>query len=181
MTTYLTRLSWDAPDDIQAIHRTLAHRLTGRTLWARPARRVVIVQADQPVGADIGGVTAYRSTTVRHEWHVGERLHLSGIVCPTVARLEPGRSRGVRRPVPVDDVPAWLARKLADAADVTSVEVEDLGSRVGRRQGGLVTIRWVGVSADVTVADPAALAAHLRDGVGTGKAYGAGLLLAGAT
>jgi CRISPR system Cascade subunit CasE len=76
-----------------------------------------------------------------------------------------------------EELRAWLARKLASAAEVVAVNVlphPPLYFRKGNRGGKLVTASFEGV---LGVADTDALVKHLENGIGPAKAFGCGLLL----
>lgn len=84
---------------------------------------------------------------------------------------------------------AWLARKAADhgfrlaesasAADALAVRVTSLPRVYGYRpqaDAGLLTLGGVRFDGRLTVVDPTAFVAALIHGIGSGKAYGFGLL-----
>lgn len=76
-----------------------------------------------------------------------------------------------------DDQRQWLARKLADVAELENVELlphAPLYFRKGNRAGKLATCTFEGVLR-VTAAE--SLALLLKNGVGPAKAFGCGLLL----
>jgi len=71
----------------------------------------------------------------------------------------------------------WLARKLAGAATIETVSLlphQPLFFRRGNRAGKLVTITFEGT---LQVRDPEILVHRLENGIGSGKAFGCGLLL----
>jgi CRISPR system Cascade subunit CasE len=71
----------------------------------------------------------------------------------------------------------WLARKLASAATLQSVEILPHGPlyfRKGKRGGKLATCTFEGV---LRVDAPKLLTSLLENGVGPAKAFGCGLLL----
>lgn len=172
----LTRAAGRLVGDVQAMHRTLAHAAgeSGRLLWALPRRNVLVVQADHPVRPiDIPGVVMEAYSTVKP-------LGLTGRVSVTLIGHPTGADgkHGTRRVLPMDGWEPWFRRKLADAVELDAVQVQDLGPRSGDRHGHRVTHRWVGFAGTGTVTDSAALDSLLIGGVGRGKAYGCGLLLA---
>ena len=72
---------------------------------------------------------------------------------------------------------AWLARKLAGAAELESVDIlahSPLYFRKGHRGGKLATCTFEGVA---QVSSPEKLTRLLEDGIGPAKAFGCGLLL----
>lgn len=72
---------------------------------------------------------------------------------------------------------AWLARKLAVAAEIETATVlphEPLHFRKGSRAGKLVTVTYEGL---LRVRDAEALSRLLENGIGPAKAFGCGLLL----
>lgn len=166
--------------DIQKTHRTIqwAARADGdRVLWAAPRTDVLIVQSPQPIrAADFGGVVVESHSRTRPTGLTGQ-VTLTLIAHPTRAQQNRG-VRGRHSPLPMDEWEAWFRRKLSPAVDVGPVHVQDLGPRTGRRYGDRVVHRWVGFAATGTVTDPVALDHLAVAGVGRGKAYGCGLLLA---
>lgn len=97
----------------------------------------------------------------------------------TQTEQKPGKSRETCR-VPLvkeEEQRAWLARKLAGAAEIEAVTLlphQPLFFRRGSRAGKLSTLSFEGV---LGVQDPARLVALLENGVGPAKAFGCGLLL----
>ena len=95
------------------------------------------------------------------------------------AEQKPGKKRDTCR-VPLideDQQRAWLARKLAGAAEVEAVTLlphQPLFFRHSNRAGTLVTVSFERV---LRVQDPAALVTLLENGIGRAKAFGCGLLL----
>ncbi|MGI5273131.1 type I-E CRISPR-associated protein Cas6/Cse3/CasE [Nonomuraea sp. CA-218870] len=173
------------------IHRMHARVMTavsgqgprgGRVLWAQPRRDVLLVQAGR--AAEVPGryASACRSSPARLWWERGRRVRFSIVACPTMA---PARERqgGVRVgphrriPLPEGERDGWLLRKLGGALSVSEISGEPLGSRVGRREGSLVTHVWHAWSGRASVDDPEALSALLLAGVGPAKGYGCGLLV----
>lgn len=161
--------------DTQAVHRTVYRLLGERGLWASPDGRHLLLQGRR-AEPDWPGVIVVGAVGVRTVFESGERLRIALVANPT-RRLHVYNSRGPLLPLPVDEAPAWLRRKLADAVTLHEVDAHDLGTRGGQRGSGRVAHRLTLMHATGTVTDPAALAAHVRAGVGRGKAYGAGMLV----
>lgn len=184
MTVHLTELRLNHAagallSDTQKVHRTIMWAVggEGRVLWAVPRRDLLIVQADRPArAADFDGVVI-ESHSIMKPLDMDGGVRLSLIAHPTTAERRDGR-RGLVRPLPMDEWESWFRRKLAPGVQVHDVAIQDLGPRTGIRHGGRVVHRWVGYSATGTVTDPAALREMLIGGIGRGKAYGCGLLLA---
>lgn len=183
--THLTQIRFRRPAlrDSQTTHRTVlaaAGSDAGRILWAAPRRDLLIIQSAQLITADrIDGVAASHSGPVHTTWTAGQPIQLSLIASPTYCQHTPGQ-RGKRRALPIDACDAWLRRKLGHAATLDEIEVQEMGPRTGRRHEHTVVHRLVGFHALGRVADPDALRQLQLDGVGAGKAYGAGLLLVSA-
>ena len=73
---------------------------------------------------------------------------------------------------PVDDVPAWFAKRAAGA--MADIDVISSAARVVPQAGAVV--RLTTLDGFATVVDPAALDGLMQVGIGRAKAYGAGLL-----
>lgn len=178
----LTQIQFTRPvlTDSHITHSTVLSALTdpgGRVLWAAPTRRLLIVQAPEPVTGPMRHVADRSHKPARTRWDKGAALRLALIANPVRAQHVLG-SRGKRTPLPLPDCETWLRRKLADAVHLDQVHAQDLGTRTGTRHGQRVYHRLVAFIATGRVTDPDRLERLLIDGVGPGKAYGAGLLLA---
>ena len=183
MTIHLTELRLNHAgrsllSDTQKVHRSVMWAVGGdaRTQWASPRRDILIIQSSRPVRAsDFDGVVI-ESHSVEKPLDIDGAVELSLIGFPT--RSAPTNGRGKIQLLPMDRWEPWLRRKLSPAVSLDRVAVQDLGPRTGVRHGGRVVHRWVGFSATGVVTDPSLLRTMLTDGVGRGKAYGCGLLLA---
>lgn len=128
----------------------------------------------------------------------GARLRFRLVANPTRRVIETRLgSDGAPRPgrrVPVrteEELLHWLIRKGAEggfsvgpdaAAAARSVVVRPLGDATGRRgadRDGRITLRGVGFDGVLAVEDAARLRQALESGVGSGKAFGFGLLSIG--
>ena len=127
----------------------------------------------------------------------GMRLRFRLVANPTKRLLGEGRpdgshAKGERIPLRGDEaLLAWLARKGAEsgftvgpdsAAAARTVVVRPLGDLVGWRRRGTgdgasqLTLRGVQFEGILTVTDPDRLRQAVASGIGSGKAYGFGLL-----
>lgn len=182
--------------DVHAIHRGLeaAHDGQCRVLWARPAPDRMVIASPQPppfgedgtaYGGLLRGVTSHSIQQAQVHYAAGATVAWALVANPTkaVAPRDPdgrpvGKSRRV--PLPEDEVAAWAQRRLAPAMQVPRAVCRRLPPAFGRQQkgsNGITLVRYA-VSGDGVVTDPAALADMLTGGVGPGKAFGCGLLLA---
>ena len=82
------------------------------------------------------------------------------------------------RPVPDTDREPWLERKLGDCLTLHEIRTEALAPIRIPKTDRVATFRPVGYHALATVTDPGMLAGVLCSGIGQGKAYGLGLVLA---
>lgn len=185
MTTHPPWLTWlTIPPtwcgrDTQAMHRTLAHAVDGGpVLWARPDRRLLITQTTAPLDPESIGATSARSLPVRLDYQAGEPVTVTLIANPTVTLGRGAGVRGKRVAAPADRWESWLHRRLSGALTLDRVETELIGQRGGDRHGRRVVHLQVAYTAWGHAADPDQLAERILSGIGAGKAYGCGLLLA---
>ncbi len=170
--------------DAYTVHQAVAASTSGqRVLWAAPTPSLLIVQAEQvvwrgPATTGIPDVFAVR------RWRDGDRVMFGLIAAPTsgVGRLRPDGTpsdRKGRRRLPVGEHADWLTRKLGSAAQITELTVTPKSAAVGCRPGtrSRITITRSLFTGAATVTDADVLAGLVSLGVGTGKAFGCGLLL----
>lgn len=174
--------------DARAIQRAIAHETQlHRTLWAQPQPRLIIIRTTATAtGCDwtsFPGATATHTTQARLHHPAGTRLHWALIANPTrnsrdtITTGPDGRpqGRGTRHGIHTTQrAEDWARRKLEPALHLDQLHAQQLPATRGAE--GLTLTRW-SYSGTATVADPAALARLLADGVGRGKAFGCGLLL----
>lgn len=157
----------------RSIHATLERVWDGhggRLLWSHPEARLVIVQA--PGRPDPVLLHAHTATTAAIHHQAGARVEIAGICNPT-------SKHGHRRtPVPAGQLADWLAARLDGAVSLDSVAAEPLHPLVLTKAGHRVALSRAGYAALGRVIDSKKLAHALTAGVGHGKAYGLGLLLA---
>jgi hypothetical protein len=111
-------------------------------------------------------------------FNTGQRLEIAGIVAPTKCETRPGQ-RGKIRTLAPTEVPDWIERKLYPAFAVKTLDLQHLpNSRGIKRDGTRVVHPRVSVHATGFVTNPNALANLLENGVGRGKRFGAGMILA---
>lgn len=176
--------------DRQSWHEMLVSVTTppepGRVLWSWPARDLILVQAGNPVTANLlpGLVTAARSADIRTHWPAGTPVDVSMIGNPIRNRGgnrprdgETRRQRGTKTALPVDQHATWLATRLGEAIAVDQVATEPLRPAIARKRDHKVTIALAGFYASGVVTDPRRLADMICHGLGSGRAYGAGMLL----
>lgn len=177
----LTRSARGLVGDVQSLHRTILHATDtdARVLWALPRRDLLIVQSDAPVRPSALKGIVGKSHSAERPTRLTGPVRLSLIGHPTQAVSQPGR-RGRVTPLRMDQWEEWFRRRVGHAVDLADVAVQDLGPRSGIRHGVKVTHRWVAFTAAGTVTDTDEMERLIVDGVGRGKAYGCGLLLAGA-
>lgn len=179
-TRTITRVRFAGPAvaDTHITHATILGALPdngSRVLWASPTRDLLIVQAATAM-QPLHRTAEHSHAPVHTRWAQGDLVRLSLIANPVRTPLNPA-GRGQRRPLPLDQCEAWLRRKIGHTVDIGEVMVEEMGTRAGVRRGARIAHRLVGFAAVGHVTDPDGLRALQLDGVGPGKAYGAGLLL----
>jgi len=142
-------------------------------LWALPLPGLMVIATEAPTLHKDRDVASIHTTPYNLDHARGDTVGFSLIACPT--RMT-GATRK-RHTLPAEEQVPWLERKTADALTLTHVHRDHLGPR--RAKHGATHV-WVQFSGTATVKDPDALRALAREGIGTGKAHGAGLLLVGA-
>jgi len=169
--------------DAYALHRDVAAATTGeRPLWAAPAQDLLVVQAETIVWERIRGAREARLRQVVTRYPAGAAVRFSLIASPTrgIGKRRPDGTLSIdpgRKPLPEDEQPAWLARKLSGALQLQQTVVSRLPAATGAKPGGLrITLTRRMFTGQATVTDPDALEALIRSGVGPGKAFGCGLL-----
>lgn len=177
-TCTLTRRAHRITHDSQAMHRTLKYDIPGHFLWSQPDPRTLVVQHDETVcWPDVmPGILARTHTTTATTPITGAPIQWAMIASPTKATRIKGR-RGKRTPLPPEEWKQWVARKLDGAINIHTIDATRLPTARGRRHTMTVTHRRVMFTGTGTVASQAALAELQHDGVGSGKAYGCGLLI----
>lgn len=175
----LTKRAKDLVRDSQAVHRTLAHAVGETALWALPTPGLLIVQASKPIRPDdMPGViqmAAARPKPTR--FGTGQTIEIAGIVNPTKAIASARGTRGKITHLQPDEWAAWAERKLG-CITIRSLDMRHQGTHVGRRHGMQTRHMLVSMRAVGTVRDADALEQILVSGIGRGKAYGAGLIMA---
>lgn len=190
--TIITLAPRRGPRNAADMHRAIAAATetdTDRVLWAWPVPELVIIRsATTPNWGLIHGATKATIHPAPTPT-AGDRIHWALIANPTrrdgVGPRATGNydrpGTGKRIAVPEADLPAWAAAKLATALDTKNITAKRLPTAHGESSnGGRITITRYAIAGDATVTDPAVLAALMRDGIGSGKAYGCGLLQVGA-
>lgn len=171
----LTRKGRGIPYDSALVHRIITAS-TGdpRSLWCQPRAGVLLIQTISPMSPDTfsGEAASIRQARAGVHFDPGTRVELSGVVCATVCK------KGHRR-VPVEEkqLPAWVQSHLPGChASVDSAIV--LTPAKGDHAGQKLTVSRAVFHAWATVDDTEAFAGMLVRGVGRGKRFGAGLVLA---
>ena len=168
--------------DAGSVHRWLTLAAdSNRFLWVSPRAGLLIVQSERPLDRTALGrgidtlFAAERALTFPQD----ARVELTGIVAPTKAEFQRGR-RGKIRALPAEDVPAWILRRLGSAVSIDgSLSIEALSPAQGRKKDGTRTLTTrTSFHTYATVTNSERLAELLLTGVGRGKRYGAGLILA---
>lgn len=171
----LTRKARGIPFDSALVHRIITAS-TGdpRSLWCQPRTGVMLIQTLSPLSPDTfaGEASSVRQARAGVRFDQGTRVELSGVVCATICK------KGHRR-VPVEEkqLPGWVQTHLPGChACVDSATV--LTPAKGDHAGQQLTVSRAVFHAWATVEDTEAFAGMLVHGVGRGKRFGAGLVLA---
>lgn len=131
-----------------------------RVLWARTSPSTLVVSSDTaPAWGKVPGATSAAIHPLpRHP--EGENVRWELISAPTA-------QHGKRVPLAEEEFEDWLAGKFTGALDVTSVKWKRLGGRPARYH----------FTGEAVVRDSDGLQELCLDGIGAGRATGAGLLL----
>lgn len=175
----LTRSSHDLTHDSQAMHRTLKHDIDGDFLWALPDRKTLVIQHETPVHWPnaLPGVIARTHTVDVHTPITGAPIHWALIANPTKSISRGMGKRGKRTPLGPDEWESWVRRKLQDAINIHDLDAHLMPVARGKRHTMTTYHRRVMYTGTGTVANQQTLSQLIRDGVGSGKAYGCGLLI----
>lgn len=178
-TINLNRRARGLTRDSQALHRTIAHALGERGLWAMPDHRTLVIQHEKPIDwtTRLEGIIAHSHTIERRTHQADTQVEWALIANPVAAIMQPGLKRGKRRPLPPEKWNSWVERKLTPALDIHRIDGTALPTAVGKRHGARTIHRRVLFTGLATVTDPDALTRLQDTGIGPGKAYGCGLLI----
>lgn len=133
------------------------------------APSTILIRSTIPPRPD-HGIEQLRQRTEQLDAVATGRQYRFRVAVNAVHRLRGGGTR------PVEDVESWLQAKLHPAATEVSVVLHHRDVARGQRHGANAPLQVDRLDGVLTVADPAALAGLLRDGIGRAKAYGVGLL-----
>lgn len=178
----LTRRHKHVTYDSGAVHRWLTRAAEGPYyLWASPRPGTLIVQSARPLARDtLAGTMSVHATRISLDYEAGARVSVAGILAPTRATWRGPQRPGKIGPIPDEELPAWALRKLGPTlGDISFLRVQQLSPSRGQKLDGTqLTHARAAVSCIATVTDPGQFAHMLAEGVGRGKRFGAGLLLA---
>lgn len=177
----LTNRSRALISDSASIHRWLTLAADGPGfLWVSPRPRILIIQSHRPLRREAlaRGVETMYTAERNLQFPGGARLELTGIVAPTKAEPRPEK-RGKIVPLPAEDTPAWVTRKLSPCLQLdAALTIERMSPSKGKKLDGTPLLHpRTSFHTYGTVTDPDALADLLKTGVGRGKRFGAGLIL----
>lgn len=143
-----------------------------RTLWARIDPNTLLVQsANQLAPSDLltlASITKQAQISTVHKH--GALVEIAGVCNPVIERQRQ------RRVAP--DLEAWFVSRLGQCLDIAEIEVEHMTPLVVRKPERVAAFARAGYRVMATVTDTRALSARLCNGIGHGRAYGLGLLLA---
>lgn len=145
-----------------------------RVLWARTSPNTLIIGSDTaPAWGKVPGAVSAEIHPLPR-FSEGETVRWELISAPTAQhRTEPTeqtpRPRGKRVPLAEEEFENWSADRLAGAMDVIAVKWKRVGGRPARYH----------FTGEAVVRDSEALQELCLDGVGAGRATGAGMLLVG--
>lgn len=182
LTTTLTtnKKSTHLMKDTQAIHRTLTHATNGtQHQWAQPDQHHLIVRHQHPIDWNntLTGIITQAITTPTTTPITGAPITYGLIANPTWAQSQGHGQRSKRRALPPEQWNQWLERKLGDALNLHHIDCTALPTAIGKRHTTHTIHRRVLYTGEATVKNHEQLDKILHTGIGSGKAYGCGLLL----
>ena len=162
-----------------ATSRSAARRTKGYALMTAGAPHKIVAQAPFPL--DWRPLLAERIITDVQEAHI-EQVWEKKMQCRIRAELYPSQaSEGRRRRLTTShEQGEWLRQKMGAGAHIEPHDIKIGNAENLTSARGVRFIAYL-FTAHVTVTDPAAFAAILTQGVGKGRAYGLGLVLASRT
>ena len=177
-TIQLSRSARRITRDPQAMHRTIAYALGERGLWSLPDPNTLLIRHESPVcwHTALEGIATSTHTITIDPASVGDRIDWAVIANPTKSVFVRGK-RGTRKPLAPEEWGDWISRKLSPAIRLDVITHEPLPTLTGRKQDRIVRHARVCFTGTGIVRDAAALDEITRHGIGSGKAYGCGLLI----
>lgn len=167
---FLSAISDPVELDDYAVHQRIMALTDGRkALFQRKGTSIDILTIDPLEGS---------RDMSRHldSLAAGQSLLFTIRLNPVVSKkLEKGQ-RGKRRPVPPEDLKAWVSRTLVKSGARASFSILSEGPRFSRKGVSTITLSSITVSGVLDVLDPLTLRAAIAQGIGHGKAMGFGLL-----
>lgn len=150
-----------------------------RPLWGAPDLHHLVVRHTTPIDwmTSLPGVISQAITTPDGSYVTGQPIQFALIANPTKSISRRGH-RSKITPLPPEEWKAWLDRKLTDAINLHTIDCAKLTAAEGKKPNMRTTHQRVMFNGTGTVKNATALEHHLTNGVGRGKAYGCGLLLA---
>lgn len=174
------------PRDTYHLHQLVsaATKGTNRPLWATPRKGTLVIRSPHLNETTLPPETAATTTTTpipETDTHVEWALIANPTrTTPTPLQKNGTRPKRRRYPIPEEEVPEWVNRKLiGPLTDITVTGIEKIPTSVGYRQKTRhrITHTRYALNGTATVTNQKKLADLLHAGVGPGKAFGCGLLI----
>ncbi|EEI77643.1 type I-E CRISPR-associated protein Cas6/Cse3/CasE [Corynebacterium striatum] len=170
-----TRIAFDS----QAVHRTLLHATDGKpVLWASPDTKHLVVRHETPVDwiKAIRGVT--QAVTLPTQIPAASaRINYALIGNPILSQYQGPNKRGKKTPAPPEKWNEWLQRRVGNALNLHSIDGTRLPPAKGKKPDMQTIHHRILFTGRATVKDQDALQTLMESGIGSGKAYGCGLLI----
>lgn len=171
---HLNRLGRGIVYDAALVHRIITVS-TGdpKSVWCSPRPGILLVQTRFPLSAETFSkeASSIRQAQTILNFDTGARVEVSGVVSATKCRERK------RIPIKCEDAPKWVSNHLLGCrAEIDSVQ--NLSPAQGDHCGHRIITCRLAFHGYATVTDQAAFAEVLKNGIGKGKRFGAGLILA---
>jgi len=174
---YKLALNTDCPqvkrdiENVHEMHRTVCRMFDKGALW-RLDRDTLYVRG-KPLRYIPQGY-ALSVASISDIW--SEQMEFSLLVNPTVARRMEGKKRSSR--IPADDPLEWLVRKgEVSGFEVTDASIVRQRTITGHKPGHRLVFNAVDFRGDLLVVDWYKFTVAVKNGIGSAKGYGFGLLL----
>ena len=167
---YKTIISEIVAPDYYKMHQIIAQYFDGiQHIWRQDGNTVTVISEEKPMGELTCGMSV--GTMVVSDLKPGEMF-------PILLRVNACRHVDDHfYALPSDQIPAWLSAHLSGFS-LTDVQVSTEGHQKAQKPEHALDIVSYSVSAMVIVTDPVAATETMLKGVGRGRRFGFGLVVA---